>query len=142
MKNIANKNMNITVIQFLQIMALFCILGAFILNPIFKYMGFLKLVQVSKVNYKFPLDLPIYYTNQKHNQEKIIFTNDLIEFPRYELSPYAKSFQDILKNPTYMLTNVLPSITFTDQDITQRFESEQQFKSEMTNKVAILEKMF
>lgn len=142
MKNIVNKNMKITVIQFLQMMALFCILGAFILNPIFKYMGFLKLVQVSKVNYKFPLDLPIYYTNQKHNQEKIIFTNDLIEFPRYELSPYAKSFQDILKNPTYMITNVLPSITFTDQDITQRFESEQQFKSEMTNKVAILEKMY
>lgn len=142
MKNIANKNMNITVIQFLQMMALFCILGAFILNPIFKYMGFLKLVQVSKMNYKFPLDLPIYYTNQKHNQEKIIFTDDLIEFPRYELSKNAKSFQDILTNPTYMITNVLPHITFIDQDITNRFSSEQEFKSEMTNKVAILEKMY
>lgn len=142
MTNIANKNMNITVIQFLQMMALFCILGAFILNPIFKYMGFLKLVQVSKMNYKFPLDLPIYYTNQKHNQEKIIFTDDLIEFPRYELSENAKSFQDILTNPTYMITNVLPHITFIDQDITNRFSSEQEFKSEMTNKVAILEKMY
>jgi hypothetical protein len=142
MKRITNTKLNITVLQFLKLMAMFCILGAFILNPIFKYMGFWKLVQVSQVNYEFPVDLPIFYTNQNHDQEKIIFTGDLIEFPRYELSPYAKSFQDILKNPTYMITNVLPSITFTDQDITQRFNSEQEFKSEMTNKVAILEKMY
>ena len=141
-QTITNKNLNITVIQFMKIMALFCILGAFILNPIFKYMGFQKLMNVSKTNYKFPLDLPLFYTDQQHDQEKIFFTNDLIEFPTYELSPNAESFQEILRNPTYMITNVLPSITFTDQDITQRFESEQTFKSEMTNKVAILEKMY
>ena len=141
-QNIANKNLNITVIQFMKMMALFCILGAFILNPIFKYMGFVKLVYVSKMNYEFPLDLPAFFTEQSNDREKILFKDDRIEYKKYELTPYAQYFKEVLENPTYMITNVLPSITFTDQDITQRFESEQTFKSEMTNKVAILEKMY
>lgn len=145
--NMQQGKMTMTIAQFLKIMVFFCFMGALILNPIFNYVGFQRLMDTKKENIVYELNLPHFYSDHKYDmKETITFSNNQITIPRYEQSEYASTFKDILQNPTYMITNVLPYISFTSNDITNRISNadnvELQLSSEISTQVIILEKMY
>ena len=138
--------MNISIGQFLKLFVMICFFGAFILNPILQYVGFHRMMSAASsfgsTTTQGTLNLPNFYIDQPLEKSGSLVNyklknNELLIQTNGELSQDGQVFtKRVLKDPTYMIQNVLPFVKFTPSDIVK---SNLDIKDEM---VPVFEKLY
>lgn len=159
--NIINFEVRMSLAKFLKLIVMICFVAAMVLNPLMRYAGFNRLLDLQGPmnNSKSELKLPNFYANDyfskqggkkmSHEIVQITSLNDgrtqKLRFTSKknmcDLSPIGNTFIKVLENPSYLMINVLPHIKFTDFEMVESLTNDQ--RSDYIKKQAVVyEKLY